>query len=391
MNMMSKKILGMAIAAALAAPFAAQADVKLSGTIQAEIGSLEISAGERFTNTSDGTGALYGGGPNRVGFDFDEDLSGGLTAYGRIDWAFNTTNGGGSNLSDREKYVGLKGFSGAYLRVGRIQGAYKTATKIDPFASTSGQMRTGGGESIHAFTHGSYLNNIFEIGFNNSGLKVALQGVFDDTMPGAATGAATYTQNGSYLANVEYSMDKTFTVFGAYSSNNMKFDNPAVSDTSKDNWKVGGKASFGGLTVGLQYEVAETNTDTGVGAYSAILSAQHLFDDVSSNLLSGIPGATLTTTPTDTQYLSGSVTYGLGNVVLGGWVARSSSELELVASDRITTVTDTFDVDATSFAVGAIYLFSKKTLAYAAYHSIDVDDTKIGDLSAFAAGIRHSF
>jgi predicted porin len=339
MNMMNKKILGAAIAAIVAAPLAAQADVKLSGAIQAEIGSIEISGGDRFTNSSDRTGALYGGGPNRFGFDFDEDLGGGLKAYGRIDWAFHTSYTGstGSSLSDREQYLGLKGSSGAYLRAGRIQGAYKTATKIDPFAATSGQMRIGGGESSGAFSHGAFLNNVFEIGFNNSGFKFALQGIFDE-VDGAGTGISD--DDGSYLANVEYGNDK-FTVFGAYA------DRAGMPNDSDVNWKIGGKATFGGLTVGLQYEDTEMNQAPLAPSSSG-------------------------------EYITGSASYKLGNVVLGGWVSQYSDD---TGADR----------DAISFAAGAIYLFSKRTLAYAAYHSIDVDNTDVGDLSAFAAGIRHSF
>lgn len=331
---MSKKILSVAIAAALVAPLAAQAEVKLTGTAQVEIGSLEIGGGDASTDSTDGTGALYGGGPNKVAINFDEDLGGGLKAFGQLDWAFNTSNGGG--LSDREKYLGLKGTSGAYFRAGRIQGAYKTATKIDPFAATAGQMRIGGGESSGAFSNSGYLDNVFEVGFNNSGFKVALQGIFDE-VSGATP--ATFDESGSYLADVEYSTEM-FTVYGAYA------DRAGAASTADNNWKAGGKASFGGLTVGLQYEDAEMN--------EAVLRSSD----------SG-------------EYISGSASYKLGSVLLAGWLSQYSD-----ATDSGT--------DAVSYAAGAVYLFSKKTIAYAAYHSIDSDNDAV-DLSGFAAGLRHSF
>jgi predicted porin len=343
---MNKKLLSVAIAAAVAVPLAAQAEIKLSGTIQAEVGNLEISGADGLTTTDDSNGALAGGGPNAVKFDFSEDLGGGLKAVGRIDWAFDTTNQGGSGaangLSDREKFVGLQGSSGAYFRMGRIQGAYKTATKIDPFYGTAGQMRIGGGESGGEFGHGGYVNNVAELGFSGGGFKVALQGVLSDDGNDATALAddGVASRSGSVLANVEYKNDM-FTVYGGYSNDEARV-------TNGTNWKVGGKVAFGGLGVGLQYEDAENNP--------AILA------------------------PGPGEYISGSLTYGLGSVVLGGWVSQFTGDSAAVA-------------DAMSFAAGGLYQFSKKTFVYAAYHSIDrdVSGSDAGDLSGFAAGVRHSF
>jgi predicted porin len=333
---MSKKLLSVAIAAAVAAPLAVQAEIKLSGTAQAEVGSLEIGGADSVTRTQDGTGALAGGGPNKVRLDLSEDLGGGLSAFGRLDWAFNTSSGGG--LADREKFVGLKSSTGAYFRTGRIEGAYKTSTKIDPFYSTAGQMRIGGGESSGAFSNGGFVNNVVELGFSGGGFKVALQGVFDEIGGSTGTNAG---EDGSYLANAEYGNDM-FTVYGAYAS---RENRPSASDV---NWKAGAKTSFGGLGLGVQYEDAEMNT---------------------ADLAPSASG----------EYITGSVTYGLGGVTLAGWVSQYSDDTGA-------------NLDAMSYAVGGIYSFSKKTIAYAAYHSIDVDAAgDAGDLSAFAAGIRHNF
>jgi len=324
---MSKKLLSVAIAVAVAAPMAAQAEIKLSGAIQAEIGSIELNGGDSVTMNDKGTGAIAGGGPNKVKLAFSEDLGGGLKAFGQVDWAFDTS--GSRDLTDREQFVGLKGSSGAYFRMGRIQGAYKTSTKIDPFYSTAGQMRVGGGEASGAFANGSFLNNVAELGFKGGGFKVALQGIFDE-----ADG-----QDGSMLADVEYSNDM-FTVYGAYSQNE------AAPENANQNWKIGAKAGFGGLGLGLQYEDAEMNSS--------------LITDAG-------------------EYITGSLTYGLGNVVLAGWVSQFTG--------------DNGAADAMSYAAGGVYQFSKKTFVYAAYTSLDrdIDGSDMGDLSGFAAGVRHSF
>ena len=353
--MTHKQFLSIAVAAAMAAPLAAQAGVKLTGTIQGELGHVEVGGGDGFTTSTDSTGALgAGGGPNKVRFDVSEDLGGGLQAFGRADWGFNlTTSKNSSNLTDREKFVGIKSSSGAYLRFGRIQGAYKTATKIDPFYSTGAQMRCAGGESCGSgFTHSSFLDNIFEIGFKNSGFKLALQGILDESTD--AAGDSLYN-DGSFLADVEYGNDM-FTVFGAYSQ--------ISTDDDPANWKVGGKFSMGGLTLGLQYEDAEMDTYNGGAALKSMGSMQG-------------------------QFAAGSASYKIGNAILAGWVSQYMDDEEMKSDARTSG-------DTIGYSVGAIYLFGKNTIAYAAYHATD-SDSKVGgnedayDWNAFAAGIRHSF
>lgn len=360
--MMHKKIIGIAVAAALAAPLAAQADVKLSGAIQGEIGSVELAGADRKTISTDNTGTISGGGgPNMLRFDMSEDLGGGLKALARADWGFNTTQGADSNnFSNREKYLGFGSSSGAYFRMGRIQGAYKTATKIDPFYGTGAQMRMGGGESAgNAFTHSGFVDNAFEAGFNNHGFKVALQGVFDELSG----------MDGSYLADVEYGNDM-FTVFGAYAN---KADESA-DDTA--NWKVGGLFNYAGATLGLQYEDAEMGAD-----------------------YMGAP---------EGQFISLSAKYAIDKVILGAWVGSfiegSDNDNERTddlgdVSDDISNIGDNLADfgDSMSYSLGAIYLFGKRTLVYAAYHSTDSDakgplgDDNTYDWNAFAAGVRHSF
>jgi predicted porin len=348
---MNKKILSIATAAVLAAPLAAQAEIKMSGTVQAEIGSVEVGGGDAVTTSTDGNGTIApGGGPNRVTFNLTEDLGGGLNAFGRLDWSFSTTTGSG--LGDREKFVGLEMAKSAYFRIGRIQGAYKTVqTGVDPFYATGAQGRLAGGMSGgSAFNHGGYVDNAIELGYNRDGkegVSVALQGIADE-----GTGI-----DGSMLGSVKYTA-KDFSLFGAASS--------LTKDGADDlmNWKVGATYKMGGLNLGLQYEDAE--------------------------MVSGSGASNFTLGSNQGQFVYGSASYGLGNIILAGWVAGYMDDQGL--NDGAGNASS----DALSFSVGAIYTFSKNTLVYAAYHQTDSDSTKAGsdefyDWNAFAAGVRHSF
>lgn len=334
---MNKKLLVVAVAAALVAPLSAQAELKLSGTIQAEVGSLQVGDGERTTVSADNDGALAGGGPNKIRLDFDEKLSPGLTAFGRVDWSFDTAeSASGTNLGDREHFIGLKG-SNVHFKFGRIEGAYKGTGvgDVDPLYGTGVQGRSlaSGMTAGNAFAHSSFVNNVVELGFNHSGFSAVVQATVDETADNKDAGQLGLqykTENwGAFLAG-------SYTDFGNVTNTG--------GDDQDGNAKVGGWYKMGGLKLGLQYEMAKLNSTT----------------------LDGNEG----------DYIMGSATYGMGNVIIAGWVAGYMSDAD--------------EEDALSFSLAAIYAFSKRTIAYAGYHDTNSDnDTR--DWDVFAVGMRHSF
>ncbi len=386
---MNRKVLVLAVATAFAAPMAATADVKLSGVIQGEYNYAEIGDFDRESYTNDGDGAVFNGGPNRIRLDFDESLGNGLKAYGRYTAAFSTFNNSGLTAG-QETFVGLKG-AVAYLRLGKMAGVYKESKGlVDPWASTSLQARgTGGGmtgstylagvalkdcngctygqvadqvdalkadTSINAgeylvtakkkhspygsFTHSSYISNVVEVGAKFGGFSASLQGIIDKS-----TG-----MDGAGLFELRYAAEN-FTVFasGAYTdlTNEVNTTIPGSDEEDSNdgfgNWKVGAQGKFAGVKLGLQYEDAEMGTMTGgQGAY-----------------------------------ILGSAEYNMNNVALAAWVASYSDDnLE--------------EDDALSFAIGAKYNFSKRTMAYVGYRQTD-SDNDIRDEGVFSLGVRHKF
>jgi predicted porin len=104
-SQMKQNILAIAVAAIVVAPMAANADVTLSGLIQAEIvGEKDASTNYDYISRSqDSGGAVFNGGNNRVNIRFDEKLGGGLKAFGAYEAAFNTS--ANSGFTRREAYV----------------------------------------------------------------------------------------------------------------------------------------------------------------------------------------------------------------------------------------------------------------------------------------------
>ncbi|MEK7991490.1 MAG: porin [Thiotrichaceae bacterium] len=393
---MNRKVLVLAVATAFAAPMVATADIELSGTIQGEYNYAEVGNYDRESYTNDGVGAAFNGGPNYIRLDFEESLGGGLKAYGRYTAAFSTFANKGL-VTGEDTYVGLKG-SVAYFRLGKMVGAYKASKGlVDPWAGTSLQARgTAGGmtgstylapvalkdcsdcaydplkdqidqlradpainsgeylvtsKQVHSpyggFTHSGYVENVVEVGAKFGGFSATLQGVVDK-----GTG-----MDGAGLVELRYSAEN-FTIFaaGAYTdlTNNISNVTNNVTDTINDeetadedngfsNLKIGGQAKFAGLKLGLQFEDAEMGTMTGGQG----------------------------------QYILGSVDYSINNVSLAAWVAGYSDD-------------DLEEDDALSFAIGAKYKFSKRTMAYVGYRQTD-SDNDYRDENVFSLGVRHKF
>jgi len=416
---MNRKILAFAVAASLVAPMAAQADVKLSGAIQAEVNSAQVNEGweddaDRITITKDGEGASFNGGPNNLAFDIDEKLGNGLSAFARYQVGFNTySNSGLSN--GKEAYVGLKG-SAFHIKFGKMTGVYKGSKGlIDPFAGTSLQARgTGGGmsgstykcgaasrpvdtnrdsetynpnggytdkagavftetscsegikgylgKSSHGqFTHSSYVSDAIELGFGNKkqGFSATIQGVIDDSSD----------IDGAGLVELRYAAPN-FTVFASGAFTDLSVDavkNTALGDEAEDsfvNWKIGGQFKMAGVKLGLQYEEAEMGALEGDGVKT--------ITDINGLKRAAQWGG---------AYVTGSAEYRWNNVSLAAWVSGYMSDKE----DWWYT-----DEDALSWALGAKYNFSKRTMLFAGYRQTD-SDNDYRDEDVFSAGLRHKF
>jgi predicted porin len=399
----------------------------LSGVIQAEGGEAEIGKnnGEKpkdpLRTSTDTYGSVANGGPNRLRFDIEEKIGDGLTAFGRYQAPFNTTNSDGLGKG-QDAYVGLKT---ANLRVlfGRIEGVYKTSKQyLDPFAGTAIQARgTAGGMSGSARTemtvtenpngkftvkdpkkgttyradiasvpfkstndaglsHGGEVKNTLEVGLKFGDFSATAQGVFDkvDPLMGEAIldpvtkevvkNNAPTQRNGIGLAELKYIM-QNLTIFaaGSYLSSDVLRSltiDPVTNKPSHNNhlknWKVGGqfKAEFGSNAVILGLQYE----DAEIGAFDP--------------------------NPSGGKYIMGSMDYKLSNVLIGGWVAQYSSD---IADKEKWTIGGTqIGEDALNWAVGIKYLFSARTLAYMGYLQTD-SDNNYRDQKIYGGGLRHSF
>ncbi|MEJ1354901.1 MAG: porin [Candidatus Sedimenticola sp. (ex Thyasira tokunagai)] len=271
-----KKILAVAIAAALTAPVAF-ADVKISGFVEQEFSFRDRASGSDVGMEHDSDVGVV--------FSASEDLGNGMSAFAKIDWGSDD-----SSMGDNDQIVGLTGGFGTVV-LGRMEDF--TEGKVMAMASIfesdsqnveggSNQGRTDGGI---AYVSPNFSG--FQVGVAGYAVEAATDGEnFDavDMMVAYSNGPITVrlsretTDNDtvSYLAGLTPAVNvgKTNTSLGLqYTAG--AFDARAVMQKSDNvggtaandftDWMVGGSYTFGNNKVVAGYESDETttsNTDT---------------------------------------------------------------------------------------------------------------------------------
>ncbi len=268
---MQKKIIAVAIAAAMSAPVAAMADVTVYGKLKASYDVIDADTGAASTDVSQ----VSSNATSRLGFKGSEDLGGGLSAVWQIESSvnFDERNGG---LANRNSFVGISSGDMGTFVMGNHDTPYKMATrKMDVFADTIADNRNlmGGGfltnqlsstpgavnfSPLAGITHDARGRNVIAYltpnlsGFNGA-FAYATNGFATETNDN--TDATVLSLMGSYSA-------AGFTGSLAYQD----VDNDADTIDS-DAWKLGLGYSAMGFTGNFVYENVDAGSNIDVDSY----------------------------------------------------------------------------------------------------------------------------
>ncbi|MDJ0806269.1 MAG: porin [Gammaproteobacteria bacterium] len=205
-----KKVLSLAIAAAMVAPVVAMADATIYGKIRQ---SVDLVDDER---TGDDEWQINDR-VSRIGFKGSEDLGNGLKGVYKLEYGVKiSTSTGGSNefsgdgtLSARNAYVGLAGGFGTVL-VGRHDTPLKMSTgKLDYFADTALDNNLTYTEDLHDLRADG---TIAYVSPSLAGLTLAVA-----IVPGEDTEGVAGEDNADGLANA-YSLAAMYSNGGIYGS-----------------------------------------------------------------------------------------------------------------------------------------------------------------------------
>lgn len=357
---MNKKLIALAIAGAMAAPLAAQADVTVYGKAH-----VSIDKQDQQGDNGDDSWKVRSRA-SRVGVKAAEDLGGGLKGIAQMEWQVDMadTNGAG-NVTSRNQVVGLAGGFGTFV-VGRHDTPFKMSTgKLDVFSDQVGDYNVEivntadlgvaglGDFGIAAFDDRRANNAIAYISPNFNGLTIAAAivpgenadaGEDEDNADGLTDGvsiAAMYSNGPLYVSLAS-------ETFQAELVDALIQDDDAATapvDLNEDFTKtrLGVGYSIAGVDLGLVYETKEVGD--AVDTNSTLLSAK----------------------------------YGMGANVL---------KAQYMMTDEIND--DAEDTQLSMITIGVDHNFSKATTAYVAYSSQDWE-AEDADETVLSLGMVHSF
>ena len=373
---MKKSILTLAVAGALAIPFAAQADTILYGSARVSVDyndetldSVDIDGAWDVVNNS-----------SRLGVVGSEDLGGGLSAVYRYEFGVDVTEGGNWE-SNRPKYVGLKGGFGTLTLGTQDTPYYNVAGITDIFNSgktflypqwlgggfsLSGNRSQADGDLVRLSNSVYYSTPDFN-GFSGEAMLVMNGPSSNVSNDVDIWNLAVKYSNGPFFAGVSYiKLDGKSNIPLALDNNNL----PVVTfDLDLSNWVLGLGYNSGPFSVGFIYEQGSL---------------------YSLNLYTGIKG------PTGVDIFPGDDAtnwYLTGQYVFGNNTVRA-------AYGQLDTGVDGDDkID--NYVVGYQYNFSKRTSVWAEYigRSASLYNTPgdsstglfMGDQNAVSIGTRVDF
>ncbi len=337
---MKKNLIALAVAGAVAAPLAAQADATIYGVMDVEVASFSNVADvpPPSVDTSNSALAVMGRN-NRIGFKGVEDLGNGMKAIWQVETDLdNKTNKIGSNngWATRNTFVGLAGNFGAVI-LGKHDTPYKIiGRKVDLFGHHLGDSR-----GIIDIGNDARVDNVIAYKTPNmAGFGILAAYVTSDSAQkdNPATPNLGEDKGSAYSINATYNKGPLFV--GAaiqhldenYSVLQTKIGGPGVANGGADAWRIAASYKFAAFKV--------------TGMYS---------DEKVKQLAA----------PNDLKFKS----YGIG----GSWTSGAHT----VKAQWYTNETDTGATTkpkADMIAVGYDYGLSKKTTLYAEYVSINNKD-----------------
>jgi predicted porin len=364
---MKKSVLALAVAAALAAPLATQADTILYGSARVSVDYNDES------NSDDAYWDVFNN-DSRLGVLGSEDLGGGLSAVYQYEFGIDVTEGTSGLEGNRPKFVGLKGNFGG-ITLGTQETPYYGVTGVTDifnsgrtFGATSwlggsfsgyrlnpGETRTassGGGSLSRLDNSVMYTTPDFS-GFSASVL-LSMNGSLNDAQ-GWSDGvdiwniSAKYS-NGPFFAGVTY-----IALDGDQITDEQGIP---LADLDLDQWAIGLGYNAGAFSVGFMYEQ---------GTYNewGLLEPIWQIDLLRS-----------TDTPWN-AYLTASYTFG-NNVISAAYGQMSTG---VSGQD-----------DMQNYLVGYQYNFSRRTRFWIEYIGRNADDNIFyGDQNAVSIGTRVDF
>lgn len=393
---MRKKLLPLAVAAAVSVPAAVLADATIYGSAHLSLDYFDITGTANDFNNLPFKGWAMNRGANgrgntresRFGIKGSEKLSNGLEAIYQVEFEMPLANESGYSIRDgehgdaikmRNSYVGLKSDLYGTALIGRHDTPYKMSTsQLELFNDTMADNEgTLGFDDFRADNTIAYISPTY-YGFQFTGAIIpGSSSIYNgdsknrqsDSLAQGYSFAAMY-RNGPWYASAAYEvLDEEFS---RYLSIKRQSDDVLANTNSSPEQIESATSHLDVLTQIQVDDYKKMRVGLGVrdinGFYvSAIFEKQESVGfrkkDNSKN--------------NDADIMQAQVGYAFGNNMLKAMYGQRTMN---AYNNR----------DHTSFAVGFDHFFSKRTKAYALYTNVDHDQDH-NDWKGFSLGMVHSF
>lgn len=325
-----KKLLAVAVAAALVAPLAASANPVVYG--RANIGVVNTDSDNADSSWDTEQNA------SRLGVKGSEDLGNGLTAVYQFEFGVDASDEG--TLSGRLAYAGIAGGFGT-VAVGRqTTPYYSTVDKTDLFATSMA------GANDHYLGPVRIGNALAYVSPNFSGLTAIAALVIDSDGNEATVDHNGDGVSGADLINVALTYDNgPLSLGGSWLTFNGAYNHKLAS------------SALGTITIGEDSDLWGLSGKYNFGSFAAVGQYESLKGD------SGTPDVTA---------------WGLG-----GEVYLGNNTIKAVYGN---VDIDDLDYSEGNWAIGLDHAFSKRTHVWVDYNDSNIDENK-----RFGVGIRHDF
>jgi predicted porin len=236
---MKKNVIALAVAAAMVAPLAAQADVKVSGQVKVTVTD----------NDSKEWGPTF---DNNVGFSASEDIGGGMTAMGKMVIDMDADGSAGAGVKHKDAYVGVSADFGTVL-AGRMETLTegKVSSQMDDGASSHNAINhptsTPTGQLESSLTAIGRKNALAYVSPSFNGVTVGAAVTLHD-----AAGATHHTDIAVMYSNGPLDIKASVVSFDA--------DELGVATAPEDVMVVGASYKIDALKVGAQVAMQDSAT-----------------------------------------------------------------------------------------------------------------------------------
>jgi predicted porin len=450
---MNKKLISLAVAAALVAPAAAMAEATLYGKLNVSLDYASVTnvvlptyalardprtglvIRDQFGNATlvqtvpgqdfDGWGMSANGyipgasRASRLGVKGSEDLGGGLKAIYQVEFGVNLNDTNNNVLANndaitmRNSFVGLAGGWGTFL-MGRHDTPMKISTsKLDLFADTMADYNgTVGFQDLRADNAVAYISPSFA-GFTFAGAIIPAGGATgggnglnlnENSIAGAYSLAGIYS-NGPFYASLAYEAlgNEHFNT----QNTSLNFSDcpyttvvPGVAivdtcnyvDSDATAWRAGlGLLDWNGFSLTGIYE--HRDLVPGNDTYRSVTDLNNPLNDVF------LPGG-----PNKTDLWQIQAGYAFGNTMIKAMYGQGSYSGDATLGTNFVAISggalyasnlnNLYDYDTSTWGVGVDYNFSKRTKAYALYTDVTSDQSNVvsaTEWDGFSLGMMHSF